>query len=114
MCLQCALGIDFIALLDEDQVHAHSVQAVKPVMQMPAKFDLKSLSDTKDGFTLFESQCKTDCNQIHTHRSAADSDSTNSTKLSQRFTCAFHEKEIQFKHTSKNKFYCGDCNVKPE
>lgn len=112
MCLQCALSIDFIALVDDDQ--AHSVQVVKPAMQMPKKVDLKSLSETKDGFTLLESQCKTNCNQIHTHRSAADSDSTNSTKLSQRFICAFHEKEIQFKHTSKNKFYCEDCNVKPE
>lgn len=33
---------------------------------------------------------------------------------SQQFLCAFHNKEISVKHTSKNKFYCVDCNVKSE
>jgi len=33
---------------------------------------------------------------------------------SQQFLCAFHNKEISVKHTSKNKFYCEDCNVKSE
>jgi hypothetical protein len=105
MCVQCALRIDFLALLEEDAVPAHCARAAAP------KVDLKSLSGTKD--TILDC-CRADPAKCITHRSAADSDSTNSTKLSQRFMCAFHDKEISCKHTSKNKFYCTDCNVKPE